>query len=216
MPWGRLDDSLYDHPKLDALGRNRLSCIGLNILAVSWCNRFLTDGFVPENRVVHLGGTRLLAESLVSAGLWERADGGYRIHDFLDYNESREDIQKDRERSRERMRLLRSSREQGANVLLNIARSSDDVQEPRARGRPGPVPSLPNPSSADVPPNTAPAREAAPPTIRCDDYLGHQLTGHRQIPGVGWKCLICEKVEAENGPRLRDIVPFPGDEDRPW
>ena len=102
MPWGRLDDSLYDHPKLDRLGRNRLACIGLNTVAVSWCNRYLTDGALPADRVVRLGGTLSLADVLVEAGLWERTDDGYRIHDFLDYNQSKEDVLAGREVARRR------------------------------------------------------------------------------------------------------------------
>jgi hypothetical protein len=33
---------------------------------------------------------------MVKAGLWERAEGGYRIHDYLDFNPSRKEILKQR------------------------------------------------------------------------------------------------------------------------
>jgi len=105
MPWGRIDDSLYDHPKLDALGRHRLPAIGLHALALSWCNRWLTDGHVPAERVRKLGGTRALAEVLVTAGLWEPSESGYRIHDFLDYNESAAYVRASRDQKREAGRL---------------------------------------------------------------------------------------------------------------
>ena len=107
MAWGRIDDTLYDHPKLDALGRDRLPCVGLWCLALSWTNRYLTDGFIPSGRVSRLGGNRKLAEALVGVGLWEKVDDGFYIHDFLHFNESAEEVRRDREAARERMRLRR-------------------------------------------------------------------------------------------------------------
>ena len=88
MPWGRIDDTLYDHPKVDDLGRYRLPCMGLYLLALSYSNRHLTDGHIPTGQVKRLGGTRFLAEQLVRVGLWDLLVDGYRIHDFLDYNDS--------------------------------------------------------------------------------------------------------------------------------
>ena len=68
MPWARIDDNLYDHPKLLELGRYRLPCMGLYLVALSWSNRHLTDGYIPFDQVRHLGGTRALAERLVGSG----------------------------------------------------------------------------------------------------------------------------------------------------
>ena len=166
MPWGRIDDSLYDHPKLDALGRNRLACVGLNTLAQSWCNRWLTDGHVPADRVRKLGGTVALAETLVTAGMWERTDGGYQIHDFLDYNDSREEVTAQRAAARERMREHRRNRNGSSDdVPANLAGSSDDVPVPR--GRP-PAPAPPPggggaPGGGPRPRGGGPGRAAAPP-----------------------------------------------------
>lgn len=108
MPWGRLDDSLYDHPKLDnfpaeeegaqvleTLGPDdllRLAGIGLWARAISWCNRYLTDGAVPRRQVAKLGGTLALADALVTAELFEKTATGYQVHDFLAFNDSRADI----------------------------------------------------------------------------------------------------------------------------
>lgn len=107
MPWGRLDDSLYDHPKLDELGSQRLPAIGLWTLCISWSNRYLTDGHVPGGRIVGLGGTKALAERLVSAGLFEVVDGGFQIHDFLEFNDSREEVIARRATDREKKRRQR-------------------------------------------------------------------------------------------------------------
>jgi len=109
MPWGRLDDGLYDHPKLDALGRDRLAAVGLWTLAISWCNRRLTDGIVPADRIRLLGGTTALAERLVEVGLFDRRDEGYAVHDFLAFNDSAETVRSRRDVAAERQRRHRSS-----------------------------------------------------------------------------------------------------------
>jgi hypothetical protein len=101
MAWGRIDDTFYDHPKLDELGRYRLPCVGLYVLALSWSNRYLTDGYIPFERVKKLGGTKFLAERLVRVGLWDLLVDGYRIHDFLDYNDSGDAVRRRRVDMRE-------------------------------------------------------------------------------------------------------------------
>ena len=111
MPWGRLDDSLYDHPKLDRLGESdRLPGIGLWALSISWSNRFLTDGHVPRGRVEKLGGSLELAESLVSAELFDHDGTGYRIHDFLEFNDSRADVEERRQKEAERKAAWRAAK----------------------------------------------------------------------------------------------------------
>lgn len=185
MPWGRLDDSLYDHPKLDKLGRHRLPCIGLNTLAQSWCNRWLTDGHIPSDRVPRLGGTAALADLLVVAGLWERTDDGYRIHDFLDYNDSRDTVLAQREAARERMRDNRQNRRRSSgDVQANVTGSSGDVQPPR----PIPVPSRPDP---------VPAVDR-PPVMTVIDYL-EERTGRLYSFGNG------SKVHEALTPDVRDF-----------
>jgi hypothetical protein len=115
MPWGRIDDSLYDHPKLDALGRQKLPAIGLHTLTLSWCNRWLTDGAVSCDRVVKLGGTVKLAETLVAAGLWEQTRSGYQVHDYLQYNDSRAEVEERREIEREKKRRGRNKGSRGVS-----------------------------------------------------------------------------------------------------
>src|SRR3990167_9477394 len=92
MPWAKLDDGLYDHPKLDSLGAHRLPGVGLWVLSISWSCRYLTDGFIPTDRISRLGGTVDLADELVRVGLYERCDGGYRIHDWADYQPTRDTV----------------------------------------------------------------------------------------------------------------------------
>lgn len=148
MPWGRVDDTLYDHPKLDLLpDEHRLAVVGLNYLAVSWCNRFLTDGAVPRDRVVRLGGTPELADLAVAAGLWENAGSGYQIHDFLVYNDSRAQVTARRQREAERKASYRASK-----ARPNGTSSADEAHVPASvpQGVPPSVPVGHEPDDPDV------------------------------------------------------------------
>lgn len=144
MPWGRLDDGLYDHPKLDLLGRSKLQAVGLWTLAISWSNRRLTDGFIPTDRVLALNGTEAIAERLVVAGMFERADGGYLIHDFLTFNESREQVEIRRESDRKRKRTPTGFQPDSGGKPTGLQTDSDRLPEhPPARAGSRPVPSRP-------------------------------------------------------------------------
>jgi len=82
MTWGKVDDKLWGHPKwLAATGPAR----GLWITALSWCMSQETDGFVPKHALTFLGGNTRHAATLVAAGLWEAADGGWAFHDWAEY-----------------------------------------------------------------------------------------------------------------------------------
>ena len=103
MTWVRIDEQFYNHPKLAALGAYMLPCVGLHLLALCYCNTYLTDGLVPSGQIPRLAGDLRellpdgqpwgLVDRLVAAGLWEPAEGGYQIHDFLDYNPSRKEVE---------------------------------------------------------------------------------------------------------------------------
>jgi len=140
MPWGRLDDGLYDHPKLDDLGSHRLAGVGLWTLAISWCNRRLTDGQVPADRIRLLGGSPQLAERLVAAGFFERIDGGYQIHDFLEFNESRETVEARREADRKRKRKPGGNRPDSGPDSTEDSGGTPDGNRPDSGGTPGRTP----------------------------------------------------------------------------
>ncbi len=171
MPWGRLDDTLYDHPKLDALGSAKLQGVGLWTLAITWSNRWLTDGAIPTERIKKLGGSVALANRLVDAGLFDKTATGYQIHDFLEFNDSREEILAKRAQERDKKRRQR------ANGSAHVDRDPNDGRftplspqvSPGDTPRDNPRDSLqPSPATRPVPsrrsesrtPSAVPAREA--------------------------------------------------------
>lgn len=115
MTWVRVDDKLPDHPKVEALGSSRLPALGLHLSALCYCSEYLTDGVVPAMKVRKM--QKRLVDALVSVGLWHRlGNGDIQIHDYLDYNPSREVVQGRRESARVRMNFARTSREPNENV----------------------------------------------------------------------------------------------------
>lgn len=96
MTWFKVDDSFHSHPKALAAGP---AALGLWVVAGSWSGANLTDGFVPDYVLPRLAdGARELAETLVTCGLWRRARGGYRFHDWDVYQPSKEEVLKERQK----------------------------------------------------------------------------------------------------------------------
>jgi hypothetical protein len=98
VPWVNLDDAFPDHPKVVGLSDRAFR---LHVSGICYANRHLTDGLIGATVVPRLtnGWTKGLAE-LLDQGLWRRvlnADA-YVIHDFLDWNRSREQVLDERER----------------------------------------------------------------------------------------------------------------------
>lgn len=92
MTWIKLDDKFPDHPKVAAAGP---MASWLYICGLAYANRLLTDGFLPcavIRRLADIDDADALAERLVSAALWERVEGGFRIHDYHDYQASRDHV----------------------------------------------------------------------------------------------------------------------------
>src|SRR3989442_1137875 len=95
--WVKLDDSFAEHPKILALSD---AAFRLHVRALCYCGRYLTDGLIPRSFV---GGSRAWRE-LLAAGLWDtHAEGGWQIHDWLDYQPTRDAVTQRRETDRERM-----------------------------------------------------------------------------------------------------------------
>lgn len=101
MPWIRFEDNFPEHPKVLAISD---SAFRLHVRAIGYCSRHLTDGAVSLAAVRSLVGGRAprLSAELVAARMWTTVDDGFRIHDYLDYQPSREEIRKRRTADRER------------------------------------------------------------------------------------------------------------------
>lgn len=106
MTWARLDDGYYAHPKVrKALTRDPAS-LALFSIALSWSAFHHQDGHVPDEAMDMLYPNprkrERALEVLVDVGMIYRNGDGWVIHDYLDYNESKEEIEARRAADRER------------------------------------------------------------------------------------------------------------------
>lgn len=118
MVWVKLDDQFPDHPKVVAAG----PCAAwLHVCGIAYCNRHLTDGFIPRgvaHRLTDFDGLSWTgprntdavagpifdvdcegeASRLVELGLWDEDGGGYRIHDYHDFQPTKAEVEELREK----------------------------------------------------------------------------------------------------------------------
>lgn len=89
MSWVRIHDGAMTHPKIVGLiDWANPFCVW--IWGLSYSQLHLTDGLIPTAAVPHPKAKRSI-DKLVSAGCWEILEGvGWKVHDYLDWNDSRE------------------------------------------------------------------------------------------------------------------------------
>lgn len=162
MPWIRLDDQFPDHPKTVAAGP---MAAWLFVCGIGYCNRLLTDGVIPTGQVRKLAdvdNAMELAARLVEVGLWEAVEGGYRVHDFLDYQPSAEQVKAERVGNAQRQQEWRERQKDKRNGVSNA------VTAPVSNApRNGPVtaPPYPIPYPSPFPTKTQPVEDVkTPPT----------------------------------------------------
>ena len=108
MAWFKVDDTLHSHPKVRRAGA---AAVGVWAAAGSYCMAYKTDGKVPAWWLDSWGKTGLTAaRKLVEVGLWEVTPEGYLFHDWADYQPTSDEIERDREAARVRMRNIREKR----------------------------------------------------------------------------------------------------------
>jgi hypothetical protein len=110
--WVRLDVDYFRNPKTLAAGRDGRD---LHLASICWVGAQLTDGVIPGAAVPMIcrdAGVDGQAVGLaVAAGLWTPNGGAsYELHDFINMNGSRADVEREREAWRERQRRARASR----------------------------------------------------------------------------------------------------------
>lgn len=122
MTWVKIDDHFNEHPKLAAVGPVGW---GIWLAGLAYCNRNLTDGFIPRAVAIGFGGdwtveaaeerdgvpgyvtwdisrgtgmhgedmdTSWVIDRLIEYGLWEPVSGGYRVHDYDDYQPTKAEV----------------------------------------------------------------------------------------------------------------------------
>lgn len=106
VPWATFDDGFGDHPKNKGLSD---AAFRLHTCGILFCNRYLTDGLIKAEEVPDLVRRYRPAalQELVDKGHWLHHEELYlyEIHDFLQWNRSKAEV----EANRERLRKVRSA-----------------------------------------------------------------------------------------------------------
>jgi len=206
-PWARFDDEFPDHPKVLAAGP---LAAWLHVCAICYACRYLTDGFIPTGQVRRLADVEdptLLVGRLVSSGLWEVVPGGYRVHDFLEYQPAKAGVEHERELQRRRTAEWRERQEAKRNGVRDDVRDAvgDGVTHGIRNGirtgapaRPGPARLTPDPDPAGSSPPLPPSPQAGKgevlqPATNDDLKLWERA---REVLTLGWLPTNVEKVRA--------------------
>jgi hypothetical protein len=145
-PWGRYHAGFTQHEKVQAIPKaQRPGAIALYWAMMGYSLRLLTDGFVPRDVLLGLAlecgirYSRVTVRTLVEAGLVDPVDGGFAVHDYLDWQESRAEVKTRREQDKERKRI---ARQQGLSTTPSTrtstflsARTDPPLSERTSRAR---------------------------------------------------------------------------------
>jgi hypothetical protein len=160
VTWGKVDDGLcVDKKVLELLGmRGGKAALALWTVALSWCNRELTDGRVSLSQVRAMpGGFREAdAARLVEATLWERLEGDtFQFRNWTKFNKTREQVLEERAKTAEKVRNFRNRKaveklETSGIHVLPIARGNRVTNHP-VTAPPDPVLTAPAEQAASTP-----------------------------------------------------------------
>lgn len=134
MSWVKLDDGFALHAKMRAAG---LEAVGLWVAALAYCARYRTNGRITRDALADVwpwpaGDLQKLTGKLVKVGLWETSDDGWQVHDYLDYQESRREIDLKRKQAVRRARDYRE-RKMGVTRDGRVTHAREDAPRPETR-----------------------------------------------------------------------------------
>ena len=197
-----LDDNIEDHPKFVSLSD---AAFALWVRCIGYCRRNLTDGYVPEQAArarIRSGKAEKVIAELCSppAGLpngnplWLKVLGGYQVHDYLEWNPSKEQVEERREQKRAAASRggQASGRTRAKQAAARDGSTKDeapcfDSGSPLANS--DPIRSDPDPISPDrsvllSPPGGAGAASSAAPLTERQWAILAELRAHKALTGV--------------------------------
>lgn len=83
----KLDDDLPGNAKVRQVSAEAR---WVYVASICYAGHNLTDGFIPDGALTLIDGSRRIATALVSAGLWEKASGGWKVHDYERHNRTKD------------------------------------------------------------------------------------------------------------------------------
>ena len=146
MAWVKLDDQAPRHAKMLKAGP---AACWLWVCGIAHCQSQLTDGFVSLDALPMIGVKGearcvKLADELVSVGLFDKAEGGYLVHGYLDHNPSKATVLAKRAEDADRKRRGEESQRTPRGIQTE-SRRNPELPAPASH----PIPSDPYPSVPD-------------------------------------------------------------------
>ena len=151
MSWARFDDRAPHHRKVKRLSD---AAFRLWFTSICHCAEYLTDGRIDAADVPELpkvpSGKKLeeAIRELVSAGCWDVVEGGWEVHDYLDWNPTGDEARAKREARAEAGR--KGGQNSGKARSKKEAIASHEVKQTTESGEPKPNP-VPVPVPVPVP-----------------------------------------------------------------
>lgn len=158
MAWTRIDDNFRTNLKMRKAGADGTL---LYLYGLLHCNTNLTDGYIDQVYLPQLHADafsrtpKLTLKKLIDCGLWIEVDGGYLVNDFLEYNFTKEEIEKRRQAKIEAGRKgglsttgSKQPSEDEADAQAD-AQASDEA-DAQAKSKPIPIAHIPSPTSSKL------------------------------------------------------------------
>jgi len=161
VPWARLDDKAITNRKL-----RKLSSDGFRVwvLGLVHCAQELTDGFIASD-VLEMFPLRdkalaaavaelTTAQVAGKAALWSETGGGYQVHDYLQWNQSRAEVEAERKRKRANKESWKNRRGTGSEPAGNHGPSHNHNHDHVEQAPTELAPSAPKLRKADKEPDS--------------------------------------------------------------
>lgn len=208
MTWFKLDDKGTFHRKVVAAGNE---AYGAWCRAGQYAAAQHSDGFLPRS-VADLIANQPVWNRLLKAGLLENGpDGGYKIHDFLDYNPSAADLAERASRFKKQCSLagkasaaqrktnsagnsaVDSTVEPARNSAVEARLNQQDIQDSQLPSRPVPIPE----EKENPPPWAGGPGGASPAPVTAAAEASSSVAASPPLPGIGLPGVMTHDIALE-------------------
>lgn len=122
--YAQLSNGFWRNVKIAELRETCKSAVGVYTMMLSYCSDRMTDGHVDRKAARYLlRATGEEIAALIEAGLITETNDGYQIHDYLEHNNSRDQIMHKRQREKRR---YEAKKENSAGSLPAEPRQKSD------------------------------------------------------------------------------------------
>lgn len=194
--WVSVSVDYTSHPKVVQSGSDGAV---MNLGAIGYSRKFLTDGFVPASAIAGLAPTvkrpAATAKLLVASGLWSKVEGGYQVHDYAVWNQTKATVQKQREKWKGEKREQRGGELSGVDIDTDNSLDMSPERGADSRVSAGRAQSPSLSVSGGVGALEGGAGETVPPRSVSPAERAHRGHGFPDSCAIG-KCLMPTQADA--------------------